>query len=397
MRQATAVALADLEGWRERQETLEGRMLIQSYCEALQDAALSQRTAALIDGQGLSASAALVEAARLIGRVMGRSEALRERAQALAEVAHWLAGRLSPWRVVLPADGILLAESLPPLALLDRRHPAIIGGGEPALVGAAPLVWGVAGISPAWAGRTAQIDGTSVLIDEAPAAVEEVALMQYETERQAVLETAQRMMRDGLVKLTSGNVSCRIPGTDLFAITPSGMDYETMVADDICIVDLNGRQVQGERRPSSETPMHRLAYLRRPDVDGVVHTHSIYASAFACTGQSMPVISTELAALVGGTIRCAPYAKSGSEEFAEVALQTLGDEDMAVLFQNHGVMAVGRSLKEAYSVAIGLEEAAMIYLLARQMGEPIIIPEAERQRMFRAFRSSYGQPKSDVK
>lgn len=217
--------------------------------------------------------------------------------------------------------------------------------------------------------------------------------MLYEETRKAVCDTAKRMMKDGLVKLTSGNVSCRVPGTTFFAITPSGMDYETMVPTDVCIVDMNGRVINGHRRPSTETALHRLAYERRPDVNGVVHTHSIYASAFACLGQAMPIISTELAALVGGTIRCAPYAKSGTEEFAAAALNTLGSEDLAVLFQNHGVMAVGRSLKEAYAVAVGLEEAAMIYHLAKQMGDPIVIPEEERHRMFREFRRSYGQPK----
>lgn len=217
--------------------------------------------------------------------------------------------------------------------------------------------------------------------------------MLYEDVRKSVCETAKRMQRDGLVKLTSGNISCRVPSSNFFAITPSGMDYETMVPNDICIVDLTGRVINGHRRPSSETALHRLCYQRRSDVNAVVHTHSIYASAFACTGKEMPVISTELAALVGGTIRCAPYAKSGTEEFAETALTTLGSEDLACLFQNHGILAVGRHLKEAYSVAVGLEEAAMIYHLAKQMGDPIIIPEEERQRMFRDFRQSYGQPK----
>lgn len=220
--------------------------------------------------------------------------------------------------------------------------------------------------------------------------------MLYEDARKAVSDTARRMQRDGLVKLTSGNVSCRVPGTTFFAITPSGMDYESMMPGDVTIVDMTGRVINGHRRPSTETPLHRMSYERRPDVNAVVHTHSIYASAFACTGQDMPVISTELAALVGGTIHCAPYAPSGTDQFAQAALDTLGTEDLAVLFQNHGVMAVGRSLKEAYSIAVGLEEAAMIYHLARQMGDPIIIPEAERQRMFREFRKSYGQPKPGV-
>lgn len=218
--------------------------------------------------------------------------------------------------------------------------------------------------------------------------------MLYDEVRKAVCDIAKRMYRDGLVKLTSGNISARIPQTSLFAITPSGMDYETMIPSDIVVVDLTGKTIHGHRRPSTEMPMHRLAYERRPEIHGVVHTHSIYASAFACTGQAMPVISTELAALVGGTIRCAPYSKAGTDEFALAALDTMGSVDQAVLLQNHGVTALGRTLKEAYAIAVGLEEAAMIFYLARQMGTPIVIPEAERERMFREFRQSYGQPKA---
>ncbi|HWI62063.1 MAG TPA: class II aldolase/adducin family protein [Symbiobacteriaceae bacterium] len=217
--------------------------------------------------------------------------------------------------------------------------------------------------------------------------------MLYEETRRAVCETARRMMRDGLVKLTSGNISSRIPGTDYIAITPSGMDYETMLPEDITVVDLEGRVIDGARRPSTETPMHRLTYLSRPDVGAVVHTHSIYASAFACLGTDMPVISTELAMVVGSTIRCAPYAKSGTEEMAQTAVAALGAEDLVVFLQNHGVLAVGRNLREAYNTAVALEEAAMIYYLARQMGTPIVIPAEERDRMFREFRRAYGQPR----
>ncbi|HYF93881.1 MAG TPA: class II aldolase/adducin family protein [Symbiobacteriaceae bacterium] len=218
--------------------------------------------------------------------------------------------------------------------------------------------------------------------------------MLYEETRKAVCETARRMMRDGLVKLTSGNISARIPGTEYLAITPSGMDYETMVPADITVVDLEGRVADGARRPSTETPMHRLTYCRRPDVGAVVHTHSIYASAFACLATEMPVISTELAMVVGATIRCAPYAKSGTEEMAETAVAALGAEDLVIFLQNHGVLAVGRNLREAYNAAVALEEAAMIYNLATQMGRPVVIPAAERDRMFREFRRSYGQPGS---
>lgn len=216
--------------------------------------------------------------------------------------------------------------------------------------------------------------------------------MLYEDIRKQIVEVAKTMALEGLVRGTSGNVSCRVPGSSLFGITPSGMDYHTLRPEDVVILDaVSGRVVNGHRKPSTETPLHRAIMLHRPDVNGVVHTHSIYATAFACLAMPLPVISTELAALVGGTIPVAPYARSGTEEFARVALETLGREGVACLFQNHGVLAVGSTLKEAYAIAMGIEEAAQIYYLARQMGDPIILPEEERQFMFRYFRTQYGQ------
>ncbi|MFZ5827580.1 MAG: class II aldolase/adducin family protein [Bacillota bacterium] len=378
-------AAADLDRWVEQQGTIEGRVVLQNCREALQDTAFTGRVTMLIDLHRLPAPAALVEAAGLVAGIMARSEELSDKAQALPGVARWLARRMEP--VAYPPDVILAGREFSPPELLDRTHPALMSAGDPGVTGEAPLVWGLPDLSPEWDGRSVRIDGNTVVV----VPEEEGRPVQYEAERRAVLEFARRMKRDGLVRLTSGNISCRIPGTTLFAITPSGMEYESLEPKDICVLDLSGSVVDGRRRPSTESPLHRLTYLRRSDVGAVIHTHSIYASAFACTGQDMPVISTELAGLVGGTIRCAPYAKAGTEEFAEVALKTLGHEDLAVLFQNHGVMAVGPTLKEAYDVAVGLEEAAMIYLLARQMGEPIILPEAERRRIFRVMHTDYGQ------
>ncbi len=385
LREAVSRALADLDGWMERQPTLGGRVLLQHCREALQDQAFMQRVTMLIDQHGLAAPSALVEAAGLVGSIMARSEELQERARALEETARWLARRLAGDRY--PPDAILAGQAFSALELLDRTQPAVMAAGEPAVVGDAPLLWGVDAVSPEWHGRPARISGGALIIGEEA----EADTVRYEAERRAVLSVARRMHADGLVRLTAGNVSCRIPGTSLFAITPSGMPYDALEPADICILDLDGRVVDARRRPSTEMPLHRLTYLRRPDVGAVVHTHSIYASAFACTGQELPVISTELAGLVGGTIRCAPYAPSGTETFAEVALAALGNEDLAVLFQNHGAMAVGENLERAYAVAVGLEEAAQIYLLARQVGEPIILPPEERRRIFLARRRAYGQ------
>lgn len=419
LKAAMADALATLDHFQEQQATLEGKIQLQQYREALQDPAFTGRVTMLIDLHGLPAPTALVEAAGLVAGVMARSEDLADRARALPETARWLARRLSP--AAYPADAVLAAQAFSPLELLDRTHPALMAAGEPGVIGEAPLIWGLSDLDPSWEGLPVRLEGQEVaLLDreaepeagapeqlarphevgvpaqaneaEAEAEVTPVTAESFQAERRAVLETARRMKRDGLVRLTSGNVSCRIPGTNLFAITPSGMDYDLLEPEDICILDLSGQVMDGRRRPSTEWALHRLTYVRRPDLSGVVHTHSIYASAFACTAQDLPVVSTELAGLVGGTIRCAPYAKAGTAEFAETALHTLGQEDVAVLFQNHGVMAAGHTLQEAYDIAVGIEEAAMIYYIARAIGQPVILPEEERRRIYKVMHTSYGQP-----
>ncbi|HLO02151.1 MAG TPA: class II aldolase/adducin family protein [Symbiobacteriaceae bacterium] len=374
-RATLAAALEQVEAWRAAQATVGGQTLLQQYQDALLDPVWQRRAIALIDREGRP----LVEAVRLAAQQVGRQR------ESLTEATDWLVDRLA--RPPFPPDAILAAPQLSALAILAAGRPTLLQGEAPPITTTHPLLGEVPGLGPSWAGRIARIQDDTLSFPQGGISV------RYEAERQLVCETAWAMKADGLVKLTSGNVSIRIPGTDLFAITPSGMAYEALTPADICLVNLAGDKVEGERRPSSETPLHRAAYVSRPEVNGVVHTHSIYASAFACLGQPMPVISTELAALVGGTIDCAPYAKSGSQEFADVAIQTIGSEALACLFQNHGVLAVGTSLTEAYAIAIGLEEAAQIYYLARSMGDPIILPEEERRRMFSEFRRSYGQPK----
>lgn len=217
--------------------------------------------------------------------------------------------------------------------------------------------------------------------------------MEFEPERTAVCRYAQRMYREHLVHGTSGNVSMRV-APELLAIKPSGIPYDELTPEDIVVVDLGGRVVAGSRRPSSEAPMHRAIYQRRPDVNGVVHTHSIYATAFACLGKPMAVITTELAQLVGGAVPVAVYAPAGTDEFACAAVDAVG-AGSACLLRSHGAVGVGRTLAEAYAVADGLEEAAQVLYLARQLGEPLLIPEAEARRMYEGYRTGYGQPKEN--
>lgn len=194
-----------------------------------------------------------------------------------------------------------------------------------------------------------------------------------------VLTIARRIYSNRLVIASLGNVSCR-DSTGNIAITPSGIDYEELTLEDIVTVDVTGAKVKGHHNPSSETPMHTLIYRERPDVYGVVHTHSLYASAFSVVNKEIPVDMVEVAAHVGGRIPVAPYRPPGTQELGEQALSVLGDR-RACLLQNHGVLAVGSTLEKAYKAAAITEIAARIHILGTSLGDPRELPEEEIQKV----------------
>lgn len=208
--------------------------------------------------------------------------------------------------------------------------------------------------------------------------------------RQAVLETAQRMANEGLVRSTNGNISARDAATGLIAVTPSAMEYHRLTPADIVVMDLDGRVVDGQRKPSIEHPMHRKILRERPDVGAIVHTHSIYATAFACMKHDLPVLSTELAGAAGALVRVAGYAESATEELGEAVLRALGG-GTAALLQSHGAVALGRDLQQAFGVAWAIESAAQIYLIARQLGDPVPLPEQHAAKLHRFYLEEYGQ------
>lgn len=208
--------------------------------------------------------------------------------------------------------------------------------------------------------------------------------------RKSVLEYALRMSRSGMAPATWGNVSARDPEAGLVAITPSGMQYESLRPEDICLVDLDGNHVDCPWKPSVETPLHLVFYRAKPWCNAVVHTHSLYATAFAALGREIPVVVATLASAVGGSVPCAPYTPSGTTHFGEVALEAMGDRT-AVLLGNHGVVAVGTSLADAYTVAEVVENAAKIYHFALTVGQPNIIPEDEVSRIRSKYLTKYGQ------
>ncbi|HLW59442.1 MAG TPA: class II aldolase/adducin family protein [bacterium] len=211
--------------------------------------------------------------------------------------------------------------------------------------------------------------------------------MLLEGTRQAVADAAKEIVRLGLVSGTAGNVSACDPDTGYVAITPSAVPYDSMSPTDIVIVDDQGRVVDGRFRPSSETPMHLCVYRRRPWARAVVHTHSPYATTFACLGLEIPAVHY-LIAVAGRRIPVAAYATYGTVELGDAAAEVMGD-GKAVLLQHHGVLTAGRTLAEGIMVAGVVEYVATLYYRARQLGNPMLLPDAEVERLrvrFDAYR-----------
>jgi L-fuculose-phosphate aldolase len=178
-----------------------------------------------------------------------------------------------------------------------------------------------------------------------------------------VLQTCQSMQTAELVIGSSGNASYRIEGTDHVAITPSNVDYSCMSAEDVMIIDMDGNVVEGDRNPSIEHPLHLAIFKARPDVNAVVHTHCIYASALAVLQEPLPPIVDEFVIRLGGQVEVADYGMPGSEELANNVVKALGPRN-AVFLANHGALCCGPTMEVALHNALLLERVAHIYLLA---------------------------------
>jgi L-fuculose-phosphate aldolase len=209
-----------------------------------------------------------------------------------------------------------------------------------------------------------------------------------------VLEAGKRMQSYGLVTATWGNISCRVKGSDLVAITPSGMDYDRLTDEDIVIIDMKGTVKSGIRKPSVELPMHLHIYNNRADVAAIVHTHSLCATVFACVNLSIEPIVEEIAQLVGGNVRVATYAPPGIAKLAENVLLAASGRN-AVLLANHGMVGLGRDTEEALKVCQIVEKAANIAILSRMIGEPVIIPPHHVSAIREFYVKEYGQRNRD--
>jgi L-ribulose-5-phosphate 4-epimerase len=208
--------------------------------------------------------------------------------------------------------------------------------------------------------------------------------------REKVIEIALKAQKERLISLTMGNFSARDRETGYICITPSGMEYDKLAAEDIVVLDVEGNKLDGDRKPSIEHPLHCAVYRSRKDVFGVSHTHSVFATAWAACNENIPVVVAELAALVGGPVECAPYKPMGSFELAETAAAHLKDRH-AILLANHGVLAVGHDIETAFANSVVVEEGAKIAYYARQIGVMRVIPEDECRSLRKSTLEKYGQ------
>lgn len=193
-----------------------------------------------------------------------------------------------------------------------------------------------------------------------------------------------------LVTWTGGNISARDRETGYIVIKPSGIRYEKLQPEHMVIVDLDGHIIEGDLKPSSDTASHLYIYRHREDVNGVVHTHSPYATAFAAVGQPIPVYLTAIADEFGGPIPCGGFALIGSEAIGQVVLEAIGDSP-AVLLKNHGVFTVGQTVEKAVKAAVMTEDVARTVWLALQIGQPDEISPEDVARLHHRYTNVYGQ------
>jgi L-ribulose-5-phosphate 4-epimerase len=212
---------------------------------------------------------------------------------------------------------------------------------------------------------------------------------------QQVSDLHQELVKNHLVVWTGGNVSQRVRfvdgSPDLFVIKPSGVSYDELTAEHMVVCDLDGNVVAGKHKPSSDTAAHAYVYRNMPEVGGVVHTHSNYATAFAAVGQPIDCVLTAIADEFGAEIPVGPFAIIGDDSIGRGIVGTLqGHRSPAVLMQNHGVFTIGPDAKSAVKAAVMCEDAAKTVFLARQLGTPLPISQADIDSLHSRYQNVYG-------
>ena len=215
--------------------------------------------------------------------------------------------------------------------------------------------------------------------------------MILEKEREQVIEYSLKLLSEGLTNGTAGNVSIFNREEGLVAISPTGVNYSELTPEMISVVDLDGKLIEG-LKPSSELEMHMILYRNRGDVNAVIHTHPVYTTVLACLRQDLPAIDYMIAVTGATKVRCAEYASYGTKELAENAYKAMGSS-LAVILANHGLTTAGKDIANAFNITVQVEYISNLYIKAKNIGEPIILPDDEMNSMLERFKT-YGQIKS---
>jgi L-ribulose-5-phosphate 4-epimerase len=205
-----------------------------------------------------------------------------------------------------------------------------------------------------------------------------------------LLQLNLELPRNNLVAWTSGNVSGRDPESGLVVIKPSGVPYAELTPEKMVVVDLDGKVVEGTLKPSSDTFAHVYVYRHRSEINGVVHTHSTFATAWAAVGKPIPAVLTAISDEFGGPIPVGAYAKIGGDEIGREILRSIGSSP-AILMKNHGVFTIGKTPEAAVKAAVMVEDVARTIFYALQLGQPDEIPAEEVARAHRRYLEEYGQ------
>ncbi|PSL53918.1 L-ribulose 5-phosphate 4-epimerase [Saccharothrix carnea] len=210
--------------------------------------------------------------------------------------------------------------------------------------------------------------------------------------RRTVADLHRELTRYELVIWTAGNVSARVPGQDLMVIKPSGVSYDQLTPEAMVVTDLHGNLVEGDYSPSSDTAAHAYVYRHMPEVNGVVHTHSPYATAWAARGEPIPCVLTMIADEFGGEIPVGPFALIGDDSIGQGIVETLRDSrSPAVLMRNHGPFTIGKDARAAVKAAVMLEDVARTVHFAHQLGTPKPIEQHHVDSLYARYQNVYGQ------
>lgn len=210
--------------------------------------------------------------------------------------------------------------------------------------------------------------------------------------RRIVCDLHAELPGNNLVAWTSGNISARDPESNLVVIKPSGIRFENLTPEHMVVVNLDGEIIESEFKASSDTASHCYVYRHMPQVNGIVHTHSRYATAFAALAREIPCVTTAMGDEFGGPIPCGGFALIGGEEIGKLVVETLKDSrSPSCLLQNHGVFATGRNAESAVKAAVMTEDNAAIVWTALQIGTPLVIKQSDIDKLYDRYQNVYGQ------